>query len=107
MKKEKIRKTSGEYSIHIHVFDGRDGSLDGHAIAHVGQEQATHVDVKVATRLAYAHGGLGLVASEHPDLDAGFGERVDCDVHVLLELVLDGRHAHQTQVLLDELVDVR
>lgn len=44
-------------------------------------------------------GGLELVSSEDPDVDAGLLETRDRRRHLLLELVLDGRRAEQNEVL--------
>lgn len=49
---------------------------------------------------------LLLVPSEHPDLDVGFDENVDCLWDAILQLILDCGRSHILQVLLVRVVQV-
>ena len=44
---------------------------------------------------------LDLVASEHPDLDAGLAQRVDRLKHILLQLVFDAGHRQELHLVLE------
>lgn len=75
----------------------------GHLRSGAEQSVEPHVRIEEFTRVRDVHRGLILVSCQDPDLDAGVGHGQDCFRDLFLDLVLDGRHAQEDQVLLEVL----
>mmetsp|Transcript_1248 Transcript_1248/g.3760 ORF Transcript_1248/g.3760 Transcript_1248/m.3760 type:complete len:684 (-) Transcript_1248:1219-3270(-) len=83
-----------------HLVEVEEGGLELGGRGLGAQDGERHAGSEELARLADLDGGLALVASEHPELDAGLGERRDRLGHADLELVLDGRGADDGELSL-------